>query len=95
MGNLGTGFLRKVSKSEEGLTRISRINVAKSDGKGEKAKRLPHYMSQKDYRKDSDMWLPSQQYEAKLKSVSNIPQCVRQPNAERQPNAVRQPSPNS
>ena len=33
VGNLGTGFLRKVSKSEEGLTRISRINVAKTDGK--------------------------------------------------------------
>ena len=27
MGNLGTGFLRKVSKSEEGLTRNLRINV--------------------------------------------------------------------
>ena len=34
MGNLGTRFLRKVSKSEEGLTRISRINVAKIGGKG-------------------------------------------------------------
>ena len=34
MGNLGTRFLRKVSKSEEGLTRISRINVAKTGGKG-------------------------------------------------------------
>ena len=34
MGNLGTRFLRKVSKSEEGLTRISRINVTKTGGKG-------------------------------------------------------------
>ena len=34
MGNLGTRFLRKVPKSEEGLTRISRINVAKTGGKG-------------------------------------------------------------
>ena len=34
MGNLGTRFLRKVSKSEEGLTRISRINVGKTGGKG-------------------------------------------------------------
>ena len=34
MGNLGTRFLRKVSKSEEGLTRISHINVAKKGGKG-------------------------------------------------------------
>ena len=29
VGNLGTGFLRKVSKSEEGSTRISHINIAK------------------------------------------------------------------
>ena len=49
MGNLGTRFLRKVSKSEEGLRRLSRINVAKTDGKGYEAKRLLHYMSQKDY----------------------------------------------
>ena len=34
MGNLGTGFLRKVSKSEEGLTRILRINVGKTGWKG-------------------------------------------------------------
>ena len=34
MGNLGTRFLRKVCKSEEGLTRISRINVLKTGGKG-------------------------------------------------------------
>ena len=58
VGNLGTGFLRKVSKSEEGLRRLSRINVTKTDGKGYEAKKLPHYMSQKDYRKDSHMRLP-------------------------------------
>ena len=34
VGNLGTGFLRKVSKGEEGLTRSSCLNVAKTDGKG-------------------------------------------------------------
>ena len=33
MGNLGTRFLRKIPKSEEGLTRISYINVAKTGGK--------------------------------------------------------------
>ena len=42
MGNLGTGFLRMVSKSEEGLTRILHINVTKTGGKGD-------YMSQDDY----------------------------------------------
>ena len=34
MGNLRTRFLRKVSKREECLTRISRINVAKTVGIG-------------------------------------------------------------
>ena len=54
MGNLGTGFLRKVPTSEEGLTKISCINVAKTNGKGLEAKRrLLHYMSKNDYRKDS------------------------------------------
>ena len=34
MGNLGTRFLRKVFKSEDGLTSISCIYVAKTGGKG-------------------------------------------------------------
>ena len=42
MGNLGTGFLRKVSKSEEGLRRLSRINVAKQM---EKVKRLRNFLT--------------------------------------------------
>ena len=53
MGNLGTEFLRKVSKSEEGLTRISRVDVAKTGGK--EAMRLSHFMSQDVYIKDSHL----------------------------------------
>ena len=43
VGNLGTGFLRKVTKSEEGLTRISRINVSKKQM--EKVERLRDFLT--------------------------------------------------
>ena len=90
MGNLGTGFLRKVCKSEEGLTRISRINVLKTGGKGYQKRHWDFLTIWANMTSEKILfiWGNLNIYEANLKSVSNIPQCVGQPYA------VRKLSPN-